>query len=78
MGFLIFLWNTFARIASLFIFILLEIVIFTIFVGAVSSAGMPGLASILTIVFTVWIIIDVIFRIFIGGGKSLIRYIFKF
>jgi hypothetical protein len=78
MNFLIFLWNTFARLVSFFAFIVLEIVVFSIFVGAVAGAGMPGLAGILTVVFTIWIIVDIILRIFIGGSKNLIRYIFKF
>jgi len=78
MNFLIFLWNIFARLVSFFAFIALEIVVFTFLVGAVAGAGMPGLAGILTVVFTIWIIVDIILRIFIGGGKNLIKYIFRF
>lgn len=78
MNFLIFLWNIFARLVSFVIFIALEIFVFSIIVKALKEAGMPFLASILTIVFVIWIIIDIIIRIFIGGGKNLIKYIFRF
>lgn len=77
MSFFIFLWNIFARLVGFFSFIALEIIVFSLVVGAV-GAVMPGLASLLTVVFTIWIIIDIVLRIFVGGGKSLIKYIFNF
>jgi hypothetical protein len=77
MGFLIFLWNTFARLVWFLSFIIFEIIVFSFIVGAVAEVS-PALASILTIVFTIWIIAEIAIRIFVGGGKSLIRWIFRF
>lgn len=77
MSFLIFLWNIFARLIGFLSFIALEIIVFSLVVGAVGTV-MPGLAALLTVAFTIWIIIDIVLRIFVGGGKSLIKYIFNF
>jgi hypothetical protein len=77
MGFLIFLWNTFARLVWFLTFLVFEIVVFSFIVGAVADSS-PALATILTMVFTVWIIAEIAIRIFVGGGKSLIRWIFRF
>jgi hypothetical protein len=77
MGFLIFLWNTFARLVWFLTFLVFEIVVFSFIVGIVADSS-PALATILTMVFTVWIIAEIAIRIFVGGGKSLLRYIFRF
>ena len=77
MGFLIFLWNMFARLVWFLSFIIFEIIVFSIIVGVVSESS-PALASILTVVFIIWIIAEIAIRIFVGGGKSLIRWIFRF
>lgn len=78
MNFLFFLWNTFARVVSFLFLILVEIVIFTMLVNALNEAGMSSIANLLKVIFIIWIIIDIILKIFVGGGKVLIRYIFKF
>jgi len=78
MGFLIFLWNTFARLVWFFSFIIFEVIVFSFIVNMVSDAGMPGLAKLLTFVFIIWIIAEILIKILIGGGKSLIRWIFRF
>ena len=77
MGFLIFLWNTFARLVWFLTFLVFEIVVFSFIVRIVSESS-PALAGILTMVFTIWIIAEIAIRIFVGGGKSLIRWIFRF
>lgn len=77
MGFLIFLWNTFARLVWFLTFLVFEIVVFSFIVGIVADSS-PALAAILTMVFTIWIIAEIAIRIFVGGGKSLLRYIFRF
>lgn len=77
MNFIIFLWNIFAKLVGFLSFIALEIIIFSLIVGAVGSV-MPSLGVILTLIFTIWIIIDVVLKIFVGGAKSIIRYIFNF
>lgn len=77
MGFLIFLWNTFARLVWFLTFLVFEIIVFTFIVGAVAESS-PWLAGILTFIFTIWIVCEIAIRIFVVGGKSLIRYIFRF
>ena len=77
MGFLIFLWNTFARLVWFLSFIIFEIIVFSFIVGIVSESS-PALAGILTFIFTIWIIAEIAIRIFVGGSKSLIRWIFRF
>ena len=78
MGFLIFLWNTFARLVWFLSFIVFEIAVFYFITKSIIEAGMPVLAGILTVVFIIWIIADIIIRVFIGGGKTLISWIFRF
>lgn len=78
MGFLIFLWNMFARLVWFLSFIIFEVIVFGFIVGLVADAGMPVFAALLTLVFTIWIIAEILIRIFVGGGKSLIRYLFRF
>jgi len=77
MGFLIFLWNTFARLVWFLSFIIFEIIVFSFIVDIVADSS-PALAGILTIVFTIWIIAEIAIRIFVVGSKSLIRWIFRF
>jgi hypothetical protein len=67
----------FARLVWFLSFIIFEIIVFSIIVGVVSESS-PALASILTVVFIIWIIAEITIRIFVGGGKSLIRWIFRF
>lgn len=78
MNFLRFLWNTFARLVWFVSFIVLEILVFGLIIEGVNKAGMPWLSSFLTIVFVIWIIVEILLRIFVGGTKTLIRYIFRF
>jgi hypothetical protein len=78
MGFIIFIWNLFARIFSFFFFIMIEIFIFSLILKYMAESGMGGLAGFLTIVFTIWIIADIIIKIFVGGSKSIIRYLIKY
>jgi len=77
MNFLIFLWNMFARMVWFISFIVFEIIVFSFIVGAVSSVS-PWLGGVLTFIFTLWILVEIAIRIFVGGGKSLIRWIFRF
>lgn len=77
MNFLFFLWNSFARIINFFFFIFAEILVFSLLVSAITAAGMPILAGFLTFIFIIWIIIDIILKVFVGGGKTLIGYIFN-
>jgi hypothetical protein len=77
MRFLIFLWNTFARLVWFLSFIIFEIIVFSFIVDIVADSS-PALAGILTIVFTIWIIAEIAIRIFVVGSKSLIRWIFRF
>lgn len=77
MGFLIFLWNMFARLVWFLSFIIFEIIVFSFIVGAVADAGMTGFAALLTFIFVIWIIAEILIRIFVGGGKSVIKYIFR-
>lgn len=77
MGFIAFLWNAFVRIVSFFLIIAVEIIIFGMIVTALSAAGLAIIAAPLTVLFTIWIIIDIILKIFIGGGKTIFHYIFK-
>lgn len=78
MNFLIFLWNSFVKAIYFISFVILEIVVFQLIVTAVSDSGMPVLASLLTIVFIIWLIIELIIGVFVGGAKNLARYIFRF
>lgn len=77
MGFLIFLWNTFARLIWFITFLVIEIIVFNFIVKLVANSSLI-LASILTVVFTIWIITEISLKIIVGGSKSLLRYIFKF
>jgi hypothetical protein len=77
MNFIIFLWNTFARLFWFLWFIIFEIIVFNFIVGIVSDAGMPWLAAILKLVFTIWIIAEIVLKIVVGGGKTLIKWIFR-
>lgn len=78
MNFLIFIWNTFAKLAGNLMFIVYESFIFYIIITILNGAGLQFLSYILTPVFFIWIIIDVFLRLFVGGTKSLFRYIFKY
>ena len=78
MNFLIFLWNIFARIVGFIVFISFEIFIFSIIIKVLNESGLPAIANILTFVFVIWIIIDIILKIFVGGAKSLIRTILRY
>jgi hypothetical protein len=78
MGFLIFLWNTFARLVWFLSFLIFEIIVFNFIVENVNDTGYPGVAKLLKMIFIVWIIAEIIIRIFVVGGKSLIRYLLRF
>lgn len=78
MNFLFFLFNIIMKGLSFFAFIIFEIVIFYVLASELNSQGLEGLATFLSFVFVIWIIIDIILKIFVGGAKSIIRYIFKF
>lgn len=78
MHFLIFLWNTFARFIGFLTFIIIEIVVFNYIITVLRDTGLNSLANILTVVFIIWIILEILIKIFIGGGKTLLQWIFKF
>lgn len=78
MNFLIFLWNNFVRFIWFISFIIFEILVFGLIIKGVNEAGLYWLSGILTIVFIIWIILEILLKIFVGGTKSLIRYIFRF
>jgi hypothetical protein len=78
MGFIIFIWNTFVRILSFFSLIIVEVFIFSLIYKEMIKLDMNILAGFLAIVFTIWIIADIIIKIFIGGSKSIIRYLIKY
>jgi heme A synthase len=68
----------FARIFSFFAFIIIEIFIFSMIYKYMIESGMTKLANILAIFFAIWIIIDIIIKIFVGSAKSIIRYLIKY
>ena len=75
MGFLIFLWNMFVRLVTFFGFILIETAVFTVIYQALSTDH-PILAFFLGVIFFIWILVEIILRIFVGTGVSVIKYIF--
>lgn len=77
MNFLIFIWNTFVKFISFIIYIALEIFIFKLIVEAMYGAGLNTIGAIFTIIFTIWLLIDIILRLTVGTAKSLIHYILK-
>jgi len=78
MGFIIFLWNWFARLVWFLTFLTIEIGVFWIVYQSIHGAGMPILANILALVFAIWMVVEILMRIFVGGFKNLISYILKF
>lgn len=78
MGFLIFLWNWFARMVWFVTFLTIEIGVFWIIYQVLQGAGLPIIANIMAIVFVLWLIVEILMRIFVGGFKNLIGYILKF
>lgn len=75
MGFTIFLWNTFVRMFNLFWFIILEIFIFSLIYDAVAQSS-PGIAKLLMVIFTIWILAELVIRLVVGTGASLLKWIF--
>lgn len=75
MGFLIFIWNCFARLVSFSLFIILELFVFGIVFAAVSKSS-PAIASLLMIIFVIWVIVEIIIRIFVGTSINIVKYIF--
>ena len=59
----------------MFWYILMEAVIFSLIYKEMVAQDMPILANILGVIFIIWLITDLILRIFIGTGKSIINYI---
>lgn len=75
MGFLIFLWNCFAKMVRFAGFLFFEIAIFSIIYQALLPDN-KFLAVILGLVFTAWIIAEIVLRIVVGGSISVIKYLF--
>ena len=63
MGFLSFLFNTIYKIFSILGFIIMELLVFSIIYYVVNDMGYIKTAYILSIVFIIWLVIDVIIRI---------------
>lgn len=63
MGFLSFLFNTIYKIFSILGYIIMELLIFSIIFYVVNDMGYTKTAYILSIVFIIWLVIDVIIRI---------------
>lgn len=63
MGFLSFLFNTIYKIFSILGFIIMELLVFSIIYYVVNDMGYTKTAYILSIVFIIWLVIDVIIRI---------------
>lgn len=77
MRFLAFIFNSIFKIISFFSLVVVEVVLFSLIYKALINQGMSEFAGYLFYVFLAWIIIDIILRIFLGTGKSIIRYIFS-
>lgn len=75
MGFLIFIWNTLMRIIGLLGFILMEIMIFGLVYYAILDSY-PVVANLLGFLFIVWIIAEVVLRVVVGGGVTVLKYLF--
>jgi hypothetical protein len=78
MRFLIFLWNVFAVAFSFIAITLVEIAFFHALYTEMIGRGMIWTANILLTIFILWLIGDAIFRIIIGGGKGIIRYLISY
>lgn len=63
MGFLSFLFNTIYKIFSILGLIIMELLFFSIIFYVVNDMGYTKTAYILSIVFIIWLVIDVIIRI---------------
>ena len=63
MGFLSFLFNTIYKIFSILGFIIMELLVFGIIFYVVNDMGYTKTTYILSIVFIIWLVIDVIIRI---------------
>ena len=63
MGFLSFLFNTIYKIFSILGFIIMELLVFSIIFYVVNDMGYTKTVYILSIVFIIWLVIDVIIRI---------------
>lgn len=63
MGFLSFLFNTIYKIFSILGYIIMELLVFSIIFYVVNDMGYTKTAYILSIVFIIWLVIDVIIRI---------------
>ena len=63
MGFLSFLFNIIYKIFSILGFIIMELLVFSIIYYVVNDMGYTKTAYILSIVFIIWLVIDVIIRI---------------
>jgi len=63
------------KILSLGFFIFLEIIAFSIIVGQVSKYSV-WLAGILTVVFIIWIVVEVLLELIVGTTINLFKHIF--
>jgi len=75
MGFLTFIWNFFVRLVTFFGFLAIEITIFAFLYKIVSEAA-PVFAGVLLVVFVIWIIVEVIIKLFVGTSINVIKYVF--
>lgn len=74
MGFLVFIWNILMRVVGIFGMILMEAMVFGLIYMAVADRH-PFIANILAFVFVIFIIVEVILRIFVGGGVGLFKFL---
>lgn len=75
MGFLILIWNLLMRLIGIFGMILMESMVFGLVYFAIADTY-PIAANLLLIGFVIFIILEVILRVVVGGGVGVIKYIF--
>lgn len=75
MGFLTFIWNLFVRLVTFFGFLAIEITVFAFLYKIVSGAA-PVFAGILLVIFVIWIIVEIIIKLFVGTSINIIKYVF--
>jgi len=74
MGFLIFIWNFCMRVLGIFGMILMETMVFSIVYYGL-SINHPVIANFLAIVFIIWILLELILRVFVSGGVTAFKYL---
>jgi hypothetical protein len=78
MGFFGLLWNLTMMLIKFFGVILIEICIFGLVFIAISPTIGEFWTNALGIIFVIWIIVDSILKIVVGGSASILRYVWSF